>query len=233
MGTSYNANIVTDGLVLCLDAANPRSYPGSGTSWYDLSGNGNHATLNNTDSSTWEDTYGGAFYLGLTNEYASILNSASLNTDYITVEYVLSHTHKVHAYPIINKSSENVDGRFWRFGVSNANNFSYYWWAEIGEEVYYDIGANTGFTNDIYHLVGTYDGQALSMFVNGVKQSDTESVVGTLYNNGGDIEIARNKFYSPDRYASHKSYMARIYNRALSQNEINVNFQAIRCRYGI
>ena len=47
MGTSYNPHIVSDGLVLCLDAANPRSYPGSGTSWYDLSGNGNNGTLVN------------------------------------------------------------------------------------------------------------------------------------------------------------------------------------------
>lgn len=39
-------NISTDGLVLALDAANPRSYPGSGTTWFDLSGNGNNTTLN-------------------------------------------------------------------------------------------------------------------------------------------------------------------------------------------
>jgi len=46
--------IVTDGLVLALDAANPLSYPGSGTTWYDLSGNGNNATLNgNINNPIW------------------------------------------------------------------------------------------------------------------------------------------------------------------------------------
>lgn len=40
-------NIVTDGLVLYLDAANTKSYPGSGTTWNDLSGNGNNGTLIN------------------------------------------------------------------------------------------------------------------------------------------------------------------------------------------
>jgi hypothetical protein len=39
MGTSYNPRIVTDGLVFCVDAANKRSYPGAGTTWYDLSKN--------------------------------------------------------------------------------------------------------------------------------------------------------------------------------------------------
>ena len=47
MAFFHSPNIVTNGLVLALDAANPKSYPGSGTTIYDLSGNGNHGTLNN------------------------------------------------------------------------------------------------------------------------------------------------------------------------------------------
>jgi len=46
MSTKYSPKIVTDGLVLCLDAANSKSYVGSGTSWRDISGNGNHFTVN-------------------------------------------------------------------------------------------------------------------------------------------------------------------------------------------
>jgi hypothetical protein len=45
MAISYNSKIVTNGLVLCLDAANPRSYPGTGTNWFDVSGLGNHHTI--------------------------------------------------------------------------------------------------------------------------------------------------------------------------------------------
>lgn len=45
MGINYSPKIVTDGLVLCLDAANPLSYPGSGNTWKDLSGNDNNATM--------------------------------------------------------------------------------------------------------------------------------------------------------------------------------------------
>jgi hypothetical protein len=47
LALSHSPSIVTDGLVLCLDAANPKSYPGSGTTWTDLSGNGNNGTLVN------------------------------------------------------------------------------------------------------------------------------------------------------------------------------------------
>ena len=47
MGIAYNTSIVRDGLVLHLDAANRKSYPGTGTVWTDLSGKGNHGTLMN------------------------------------------------------------------------------------------------------------------------------------------------------------------------------------------
>ena len=53
MAISYNVRPLTDGLVLMLDPANPRSYSGTGTSWYDIGPNGYHATLINGP------TYGG------------------------------------------------------------------------------------------------------------------------------------------------------------------------------
>lgn len=46
MGIGYNPRIVTDGLILCLDAVNIKSYPGTGTTWYDISGKNNHFTIN-------------------------------------------------------------------------------------------------------------------------------------------------------------------------------------------
>ena len=49
MGTTYGHKIITDGLVLCLDAANTKSYPGSGTTWADLTGN-NSCELQNSPS---------------------------------------------------------------------------------------------------------------------------------------------------------------------------------------
>ena len=48
MATRYSPAIVTSGLVLCLDAANPKSYSGTGTTWTDLSGNGYNGTLVNS-----------------------------------------------------------------------------------------------------------------------------------------------------------------------------------------
>ena len=53
-------NAITNGLVLHLDASNPRSYPGAGTTWFDVSGNGNNGTLTNMSvPACYVKTYGG------------------------------------------------------------------------------------------------------------------------------------------------------------------------------
>jgi len=70
MGTYGGPDTVTDGLVLALDAANKKSYPGSGTTWYDLSGNGFNFTLDGSGI-TWNSSGyfsladGGATYNGV------------------------------------------------------------------------------------------------------------------------------------------------------------------------
>jgi len=66
MGTNYNPPIVTDGLVFCVDAANQRSYPKSGTTWSDLAG-ANNGTL--TNGPTFDAGNGGSVILDGANDY--------------------------------------------------------------------------------------------------------------------------------------------------------------------
>jgi hypothetical protein len=68
----WPTNIVTNGLVLFLDANNTNSYPGSGTSWYDLSGNGNTGTL--TNGPTFSSASGGSISFDGTDDYVAITN---------------------------------------------------------------------------------------------------------------------------------------------------------------
>jgi len=77
MSVNYNTSIVTNGLITCLDAGNPKSYPGSGTTWYDLSGNNNHATIHNL---TYTSTYKGSFnFSNDTSSYVTL--SSNINYD--------------------------------------------------------------------------------------------------------------------------------------------------------
>ena len=70
MSIHYSPTTVTSGLVLCLDAGNAKSYPGSGTVWTDLSGNGNTGTLIN--GPTYNSANGGSIVFDGVNDYANI-----------------------------------------------------------------------------------------------------------------------------------------------------------------
>ena len=73
----FSPRIVTSGLVLALDAADRNSYPRTGTTWTDLSGNGYNGTL--TNSPTFSNSNGGSIIFDGTNDYTSTSLDLSLN----------------------------------------------------------------------------------------------------------------------------------------------------------
>ncbi len=75
MATRYNSQVVKDGLVVCLDAGNPKSYPGTGNTWYDLTINGNNGTL--TNGPTFSSINGGGIVFDGINDYVSVGNLGS------------------------------------------------------------------------------------------------------------------------------------------------------------
>ena len=76
MGLGHSPSVVTSGLVLALDAGNTKSYPGSGATWTDLSGNGNTGTLQN--SPTYSSANSGYFTLNGSTQYATGTNASSV-----------------------------------------------------------------------------------------------------------------------------------------------------------
>ena len=75
MGISYNPKIVTNGLILNLDAGNKKSYSGSGSVWYDLSGNNNNTVL--TNGPTFSNTNSGNIVFDGIDDYVNIPYNAS------------------------------------------------------------------------------------------------------------------------------------------------------------
>jgi hypothetical protein len=80
--------IVTSGLILYLDAANRKSYPGSGTTWTDLSTNRRTGTLNNMDGTNFNSTNGGFFSFDGTDEFVSCPSGSSSNTNITMMGFV-------------------------------------------------------------------------------------------------------------------------------------------------
>ena len=86
MALSHSPSIITSNLVLCLDAGNPKSYPGSGTTWTDLSGLGNTGTLVNGVG--YNSGNGGSLSFDGSNDYVSIPNPITSNLPYTVLQWI-------------------------------------------------------------------------------------------------------------------------------------------------
>ena len=90
MAINYSPKIIRDGLVLCLDAANPKSYPGTGTAWTDLSGSGNNGTLVN--GPVYSSANGGSIDFDGSNDYSSLSSNIIPATGAFTVFFTYALT---------------------------------------------------------------------------------------------------------------------------------------------
>ena len=89
-------NIITRGLILHLDASAPSSYPGSGTTWSDISGNNHVGTL--TNGPTFSTDGGGSIVFDGTNDYVTIPDSPNwdFGTGEFSIEMALSNQNGQH-----------------------------------------------------------------------------------------------------------------------------------------
>ena len=218
MAISYNPRIVTDGLVLALDAGNPKSYPGSGTTWFDLSGQGNNGTLIN--SPTYNNTNGGNFNFDEVNDYVDcgqVLN----NSAYTKIAWFRPETSTNN---IISGSSEDGQHAFW---MSNTTNTLYSGHNGSWSTVSYSPG---NMLNQWWCGAVTFNtSTGWVLYLNG-QQVDTDSSTTTPTGSGlvliGAYNLGTNLFDGDIP-------VVQIYNRALTPQEIQQNFNATRSRFSI
>ena len=170
MATAYQPKIVTDGLVLCLDAADLKSYPGSGTTWTDRSGNGYNATLNN--GPTFNSANGGSIDFDGSNDYATITDVIIASPTALTIGGWFNRNGNGANYEVVLHHSTNtsigsssyffgiVDGSNQIVATIGANQSGIGWAA--GRT---DIVANVGVW---HHVISTWDGTNVRTYVDGV-----------------------------------------------------------------
>lgn len=232
MGTNYNPKIVTDGLVLCLDAANSKSYPGSGTTWTDLSGNGNNGTL--TNGPTFSNSNGGEFTFDGINDYADISNASVGN--FGTSSFTVSCWGKATA------TSPYARGIFSKYNPHSGNGTGWFMfyvdgnvWVRITQDLTAPLEQSSISlpisTNRWYNLTITRSGTAFSLYSNGVllQQNTTTNIIDC--SSAAPLRIGSG--YVSGYYYGGICSIASIYNRALTAAEINQNFNATRGRYGV
>lgn len=229
MAISAGPDISESGLILNLNAIDYRSYRGTGTGWIDTSGAGNNITLYNDPVFSCCPA---TFTFNGTDEYGSAGDNDNLMPSTITVETFTAATNEVnltHVMNIVGKGNWNSAGRL-ILGYKSGGFLTFVYrcggWYEGAQYSLNDFDATQW-----HHIVGTSDGTADRLYLDGVLVNSSTSNYTTSTLNNDDFLIA-------DSYVGYAKYpgkiaLVRVYNRALNLNEIQQNYTAIRGRFGI
>ena len=211
------------------------SYPGSGTTWTDLSGNGNNGTLVNG--------------VGYNSDNGGSLSFDGVN-DYVSKSSWVNPPTTVFSIGCWVKFSDNLNNRYvLSFGRDAGGPFLggialfAYGFDVVADQLFFELGSafgrvSSGIVPSLgvwYYLTVTADGTNTRFYLNaelkntssqgggGIASNPTLSV-GSYVNNGGTPST----FFHSGNIAQ-----VSIYNRALTAQEIQQNFNATRSRYGI
>lgn len=215
-------SIVSSGLVLNLDAGNIKSYPGSGTSWFDLSGNNNTMALIN--GTAFNSGNSGNIIFNGSNNYAQIntTNAFAFGTGDLSV-FLWAKLTATSTWPCyISIGDGNANGNAIIFYRSHTD-FTFRTW--VGGSVRNSI--NTIALNLWYLLGVTRQSGIVYQYINGVLDGQFNSS-GSIGNT--DPTTLSKNYYT---YMTGNISTVQIHNRALSANEVAQNFNALRGRYGL
>ena len=216
-------SIVTSGLVLHLDAGNAASYPGTGTTWTDLSGNSRNGTL--TDGPTYSSANGGSIVFDGTNDFVQCSGSVTVTAATFVAWINRNGTQGTYDGILFSRGTNTTGMNFF-----SSNQLGYHWndssstynwnsgltvpnlaWCMIAVSVtstsakayLYQSGGNTSATNTVGHT---------SSILNDIKLAQDDA--------GG-------RFFNGNIAAS------MIYDKALTDSEITQNYNALRGRFGL
>lgn len=225
MSVVYNPSSITNNLLFCFDAGNVKSYPGSGTTVSDITQNGYTGTLVNSPTYT-TDGQGGITFNG-SNQYMTVAqNTPSLSQ--LSIELVGKFgTPSPHASGfIIGRSSS------YRVLYSPA---AIDWVCSTTNNGWYTTGTTLGTSitaSNWNHLVCTYDGTNLRIYVNGVLANTTASTISGNVTGGSNLQMMQSDAGNVS-YGNGTIAIARVYSSALSLANVQQNFNAFRTRFGI
>lgn len=228
MALSHSPKIVTDGLVLCLDAGNPKSYPGSGTTWTDLSGNGYIGTLQN--SPTYNSSNGGYFEFGGSVTNTAITTNLTRDNDNFTYCAWFQYGGGINQRNIID-TYEATSTEWTRLNVLNGNHA----FQIDNDGIKTSLLGSIAETNVWYNSAGTWDPSTgeMKLYVNGEINAQTIKQQTTTISGLSNLVIgARSSSNFVEQFIGNIACVY-VYNKTLTPEEIQQNFNAIRGRFGI
>jgi hypothetical protein len=217
---------VRNGLVLELDAGQRASYPGTGNTWYDLSGNNLNGALTNGP------TFSGigatsSIVFDRSNDYINVGDSTSLNTfTGMTLEVIVKY----------NSTNDQIFVQKWNYTLGNDGytleilNSAIVGACYSAGNSYLSVSISGYPINNIYHIVFTLNGSTQTMYINGVSVATNSG--GSVPNTAGkNLMIGQRS--TAGTYFGGNNYLTKFYNRGLSAYEVKQNFDYYRTRYNI
>jgi len=229
MATNYNNKIVTDGLILCLDAADKKSYSGSGSSWTDRSGNGNNGSLSNSPTFNSD----GYFELDGTD-------------DRITSGAKLSGTENGSIYLWCNPSTPPISGGHFLAYQGTGVGRIWIYMSQSGVlalNTYFGSGKDFYLTGTGTNILGKWGLVTITFDRNGYQKiyynaefitSSDISTASSISWNSSNLALGSFDYNGPTWYAAaYKAANFLVYNVEHSAEQIAQNFNAQRGRFGI
>ena len=231
----YQGNIVTNGLIMNLDAGNLISYGGTGTSWKDLTNTTTGATLVN--GPTYNTSNGGSIVFDGTDDYVTGFNEISINNSQpFSVDIWFNLTSFLDAYPSLIQLKTNT-AYGWNLTLSQSSSYlgitfgSTSSWSTVKTDNVPTVGVWN-------HIILTYNGLGATTISN--YKTYLNTVEQTLSSAGGFTTNQQANYIGTTNGATRgiddfygKISNVKIYNKVLTQSEVIQNFNAHKSRYGL
>ena len=229
MGCSSGPDIIEDGLVLCLDAASKRSYPGTGTTWTDLK-SGNNGTFNNMDASNFSDENGGVLNFDGADDYLTTASTVGITGSADRSLCVWFYHNSTVAD--INITGYGINGQQAIFDIIAEYTGGYH--RAIGH--FYGGGSNTISTlpsrNTLNYLGWnyvclTYSYNNASVYTNGEFSNSHAIVLNTA---DSTLKVGKATYSPVDGYSG-KIAGVQLYNKTLTADEVRQNYLSTKERF--
>ena len=229
--------IVTSGLVLNLDASNPSSYSGSGTTWTDLSGNGNNMTMVGTvpfagSAQTKYFSYNG------TPDYFQGVNTFTNISNEITISIVASITN-MSQRTVPFSHLNGAFGYILEIGTIGGlwtNTMRSYIAGTGGQSSDYR-GTTALNQNQIYLFTMTYNHNTgvTTFYANATSLSAYQAGSNAVAADWATAPVSNVTGIYPSYpiYSYMNEYMILVYNTALTSTDVTQNYNALQSRFGL
>ena len=239
MGFYRGPQIVTSGLVLHLDAANPKSYPGTGTTWYDRAGNLNGGVVNNgtlvNGPSFSSMNVGGIILTNAIGASGSNVTQRVIVPNNSSIQFTTGMSADIWFYCNGSTQPSTLPRLFEKsdFYVlifqSLPSNVSFNVASVAGGRSISSINSLITNTTKI-NVITTYDGQLSKIYINGVLNNTTNwGSISPISPTSTDLSIGDN--FGWNRTFNGTIYSTKLYNRALSAAEVLQNYNALKSRF--